>query len=66
MKIQLSLSGFYESFKNFLKKIEKSARLIEVEKISFSKGESKKIEGMEGEEGILNFNLTLKTFYLPP
>jgi Tfp pilus assembly protein PilO len=58
LRIQISLSGFYESFKNFLRKIERSARLIEVEKTSLSVG------GEEGAEGILNFSLDLKSFYL--
>ena len=36
IKISLSLSGSYPAFKNFLTSLEKSARLIEVESISFS------------------------------
>ena len=34
--LNLSLSGYYPSFKNFLSTLEKSARLIEIESISFS------------------------------
>ncbi len=48
--IQLSVIGSYSSFKNFLFNLEKSARLFEVENISFSLGE---------EES--SFNLGLKT-----
>jgi Tfp pilus assembly protein PilO len=48
-KINLSLKGDYNSFKNFLSSLEKSARFIEIDKISFS-----------GENGIFDFNLELK------
>jgi Tfp pilus assembly protein PilO len=37
--VNMELSGSYESFKNFLSAMEKSARLIEVESISFSSPE---------------------------
>ncbi len=47
----LSLSGSYSSLKNFLPVLEKSARLIEVEKISFSSA--------KGEEPF-SFNLLIK------
>lgn len=35
-KVKLTVSGSYSSFKNFLSILEKSARLIEVESLSFS------------------------------
>ena len=35
-KVNLTLAGSYPSFKNFLSVLEKSARMIELEKISFS------------------------------
>ena len=46
------LSGTYPSFKSFLSVLEKSARMIEAENISFSS---------EGEEP-LNFSLRLKVY----
>lgn len=46
------LSGSYSSFKNFLKALEKSSRMIEVENISFSSPK-------EGE--IFDFKLEIKT-----
>jgi Tfp pilus assembly protein PilO len=36
LRFGLELTGSYENFKNFLKVLEKSARMIEIEKISFS------------------------------
>jgi Tfp pilus assembly protein PilO len=47
----LKLKGDYPSFKNFISIIEKSARLIKVEKISIS-----------GEGESLSFNLTISVF----
>jgi len=52
--VDLFLTGFYPSFKNFLIDIEKSARLIEIERIS--------IDFIEEEDGIFNFNLILKVY----
>jgi len=54
-KAQLSLevSGSYSAFKEFLSTIEKSARLIEVENISFSTPK---------EEDIFTFNLRIKVY----
>lgn len=40
-QLALSLSGSYSSFKSFLSSLEKSARLIEVESISFASPKSK-------------------------
>lgn len=51
--LTLVVSGSYPSFKNFLSILEKSARLIQVENISFS-GEKK--------EASLDFNLKIKTY----
>ena len=53
IKINLSLSGSYAAFKNFLSSIEKSARIIEVENMSFS------FLSEEGES--LLFNLAVRT-----
>lgn len=41
-EMNLSLSGSYTAFKDFLGKIEKSSRLIEVQEISFTASEGKK------------------------
>lgn len=48
--LTLVLSGSYSAFKNFLSTLEKSARLIETESISFAS-----VEG-----GPFNFNLRIK------
>lgn len=40
-KTNLTLSGDYQSFKNFLSSLEKSARLVEIENISFSSPKEK-------------------------
>jgi Tfp pilus assembly protein PilO len=50
-KIALTLNGDYYSFKNFLSSLEKSARLVEINKISFSSSK---------EKGIFDFNLDIK------
>lgn len=52
-RIELAVSGDYPSFKNFLSILEKSARLIEVEEISFFFPE---------KEGPLKFNLKIKVY----
>jgi len=51
-RFTIVLSGTYPSFKSFLSALEKSARMIEAENISFSS---------EGEEP-LTFNLRLKVY----
>jgi len=56
----LELSGSYSSLKNFLKALEKSARLIEVDSISFSTSQKKEGEIVEISE-IFNFQLGIKT-----
>jgi len=52
-KVDLTLSGDYPFFKNFLSSSEKSARLIKIEKISFSSPK-------EGES--FDFDLTIKVY----
>lgn len=52
-KIHFILTGNYQAFKNFLSTIEKSARLIEVEQISFSTPK---------KEEIFDFNLIIKVY----
>ncbi len=51
IQFSLQVSGSYQSFKNFLSILEKSARIIEVENISFSSPE-------EGD--LFTFNLNIK------
>lgn len=52
IKIQLSFTGSYESVKNFLSVLEKSAKIFDCEKISFSLT----------KEGLILFDLSLKTY----
>jgi len=52
LRINLLLFGKYESLKEFLKKVEKSSRLFEIESLNLKGTEPFEIE------------LTLKTFYL--
>jgi Tfp pilus assembly protein PilO len=54
MKINLLLVGSYSNFKNFLSLLEKSARLIDVEEISFALSKE--------ETGLFNFSLTVKVY----
>lgn len=56
----LKLSGSYPSLKNFLKTLEKSARLIEVDSVSFSVFQKKEGETVEISE-IFNFSLSIRT-----
>lgn len=71
-KIEISLSGSYESFKNFLSVLQRSARLIEVENIVFNyppetpkqPPEKEKKKPEEGEEiKIFEFNLKIKVYH---
>lgn len=55
-KIELILNGSYPSFKNFLSVLEKSARLIKIERISFSVPERRE------EDETFDFNLTIKVY----
>ncbi len=51
----VSVSGSYSAFKNFLSDIEKSARFIGIESISFS-------SGLYKTGGMLSFNLQMKVY----
>ena len=53
-RINFLLVGSYPDFKNFLFILEKSARLIDVENISFALPKEK--------EGLFNFNITIKVY----
>lgn len=52
MSLSVGVSGSYSAFKNFLRALEKSARIIEVESISFS---------FPGEDGLFSFQIEIKT-----
>lgn len=61
----LKVSGSYPSFREFLSILEKSARLIEVETISFegaTVGSSEEAEASPETIKLPTFNLTLKVF----
>ena len=51
--INLTVAGSYSSFKNFLSTLEKTARMIEIESISFSALE---------RAGPIDFNLRIKVY----
>jgi len=71
--IDIVVVGDYSAFKNFLSKIENSARLIEVEKISFSFSQKEEIkkeeekkrekEKTEKESPVFNFDLRIKVHH---
>ncbi len=51
-EIRIKVNGSYEAFLNFLEELEKSVRLIEVEKVTFSADSlEEQEEGSEVEEG---------------
>jgi Tfp pilus assembly protein PilO len=52
-ELSFAVSGAYTSFKNFLSVLEKSARFIKLETISFSS---------PGKEGFSDFNLKIKVY----
>lgn len=52
--VSIELIGFYDAFENFLKSIEKSSRLIEIEEVQIRK----EVLG----EGLLTLNLLLKVY----
>jgi Tfp pilus assembly protein PilO len=55
--IGIELVGFYDGFENFLKSIEKSSRLIEVEEVQIVKEEKETLA-----EGLSTLNLLLKVY----
>lgn len=57
LPLQVTVSGNYNSFKNFLLDLEGSARLIDVDNISFSSSAT------EESAGQLTFSVSFKTFY---
>lgn len=62
----ISVTGTYPAFKNFLLSLWQNAKLIEVDSISFS-SEEKKLTGKQPKEELIsgrifNFNLKLKTY----
>jgi len=60
----LNLSGSYPALKNFLRALEKSARLIEVDSISFSASRLPATPGVPEARisEIFNFQLKIKTY----
>jgi len=56
--INLTVAGFYSSFKNFLSTLEKTARMIEIESISFSTPHQE----TGGGPGPIDFNLRIKVY----
>ena len=55
--VNIELIGFYDGFENFLKSIEKSSRLIEIEEVQIRK----EGEGVSAE-GLSTLNLLLKVY----
>lgn len=53
ISLNLSLTGSYQSFKNFLFSLQENSRLIEAESINFSSPE---------KSGLFTFNLNVKTY----
>lgn len=56
--INLAVAGSYSSFKNFLSVLEKTARMIELESISFSTPHQE----TDGGAGPIDFNLRIKVY----
>jgi len=50
----LQISGSYSAFKTFLSSLEKSARLIEIQNVSFSSPKE--------EQNLFSFNLTIRVY----
>lgn len=61
INVNLSLIGSYPSFKNFVRAVEKSSRIVEVKNISFRVPEPK-----EGESRPSRFEVKLSTHYYSP
>lgn len=59
--VNLTLIGSYPSFKNFVRAVEKSSRIIEVKNISFRVPEQK-----EGKSRPPRFEIKLSTHYYAP
>lgn len=59
-RVDMSVRGSYESFKDFLKELENSLRLFDMETITFS---SPGASG-EGESNNIRFNLVFRTYYV--
>ena len=58
-EISFNVSGPYPFFKNFISALEKSARMIKIENISFK---SEAQPGKEKTEGIFDFSLKVKAY----
>ncbi|XOB41960.1 MAG: type 4a pilus biogenesis protein PilO [Candidatus Nealsonbacteria bacterium] len=60
ISLNLGVSGSYSAFRNFLSTLEKSARLIEIENISFSSPEEKPT--VPTQETPFDFDLRIKVY----
>ena len=61
----LELGGSYENFKNFIKMLENSARLVDIDNVSVSVGggeEGREEKGSEELSDIFNFKLNITTY----
>ena len=57
LPFSLAVSGSYESFKSFLKELERNVRIIDIQDISFTAPASK------NENAPMDFSLKMKTYY---
>ena len=64
--VEVNSSGNYNSFKSWLEAVEKSLRLIDVTKISFTVTQSKTAEGeiIPGVDPIIDYSVSMKTYVL--
>ena len=64
--VGVNSSGNYNSFKSWLEAVEKSLRLIDVTKISFTVTQSKTAEGeiIPGVDPIIDYSVSMKTYIL--
>ena len=60
--IKIEFTGSYEAFKNFLKNLEESLLIADVENISFGAGDE--IKGQQGAV-VYIFNIAVKTYWQP-
>jgi len=59
--VSLKISGTYESFKNFLTDLEKSARLADVQSASFAAGSDGSSAGGSGD--VMDFDVLCNVYY---
>jgi len=61
LSIGLNVVGSYSSFKNFIKAVESSSRIVDFQKVNFSMPERG-----EEEKNLPEFNLKLSTYFYAP